>query len=171
MKYVLRMNDECGGTEKFAIEANCLSDAEESAGQEATWWAEDGAWGDNGAVINVCWTLTQDGEEVASGTERVQIEPNHRNLICDAGGDPDCDHDWTAEGEGGCRENPGVWSGGGTTIVFNTHCRHCGLHRVQTNLGCQRNEGECDTVEYAQPESWCSECEREDCKCERDECA
>ena len=48
----------------------------------------------------------------------------------------------------GCTENPGVWSLGGTTIVFSDTCRHCGLARVATHYGSQRNPGQRDTVEY-----------------------
>jgi hypothetical protein len=63
-------------------------------------------------------------------------------------GDSPDDHDWTAEGEGGCDENPGVWSTGGTSMMFRTHCRACGLRRTEHTTGYQRNPGDHDTVEY-----------------------
>lgn len=83
----------------------------------------------------------------------VEIEPCHEHLIKEAAGTAGCgtspdDHDWTSEGEGGCSENPGVWSTGGTSMRFATHCRVCGLKRVQCTTGSQRNPGEHDTVEY-----------------------
>jgi hypothetical protein len=74
-------------------------------------------------------------------------------LIAAAGGDTSCDHDWSAEGEGGCSENPGVWSTGGTSMVFHTHCTHCGLIRIERSTGSQRNPGEHDTVEYQMPDA------------------
>lgn len=77
--------------------------------------------------------------------------PNEAALIKDAGGDVDCEHIWTAEGEGGCTENPGVWSTGGTSLVFKTHCLNCGLQRTEWFAGFQRNPGEHDTVFFFQP--------------------
>lgn len=81
------------------------------------------------------------------------------------GYNPD-DHDWTAEGEGGCDQNPGVWSTGGTSFVSFTHCRKCGLRRIERTTGCQKNPGEHDTVEYFMPDSWCVECQSESENCE-----
>ena len=90
-----------------------------------------------------------DGEEI-----EVEIEPDHDGKIKEAarhadicGTDPD-DHDWTSDGEGGSTENPGVWSHGGTTMSFASHCRKCGLHRLEKTPGSQRNPGGHDTVEY-----------------------
>ena len=57
-------------------------------------------------------------------------------------------HAWTRVGEGGCKENPGVWSHGGTTLVFSEHCTHCGLRRIEVRYGNQRNPGQRDTVQY-----------------------
>lgn len=84
----------------------------------------------------------------------VEIEPDHSGKIADAtrgcetcGTEPD-DHDWTSDGEGGCRENPGVWGHGGTAMSFDSHCRKCGLHRHEHSTGIQRNPDDHDTVEY-----------------------
>lgn len=139
----------------------------DEAVQMAEELCRDGSWGDNGASVSVLVT-----EEDASGEETdrrhlsVDIEPNHEALILRAGGDPTCDHDWTSEGEGGCDSNPGVWSMGGTSIQFASHCRICGLHRTEHYCGSQRNPGDHDTVEYHQPDSWCAECHRETCECD-----
>jgi hypothetical protein len=57
-------------------------------------------------------------------------------------------HEWTSDGEGGCRENPGVWSLGGTTFQFSAHCIHCSVRRIHIDYGSQRNPDECDTVRY-----------------------
>ena len=58
------------------------------------------------------------------------------------------DHDW--QGVGGCRENPGVQSLGGTTIEITRRCRACGIVEVSRYVGSQRNPGECDRRSYAE---------------------
>ena len=129
-----------------------------------------GAWGDEGASVSV-WVTEYDaaGEETDERRLTVEIEPNHDALIREAGGDTSCDHDWTSEGEGGLRENPGVWSTGGTSMLFASRCRTCGLHRTEYTCGSQRNPGEHDTVKYRQPDRWCVECQSDECECESDE--
>lgn len=62
------------------------------------------------------------------------------------------DHEWSGAGLGGCRENPGVWSKGGTTIVQRRACEHCGTVRTSTAFGSQRNPGQRDVVTYESPE-------------------
>ena len=63
--------------------------------------------------------------------------------------EPDCadgqEHVWSSEDMGGCTENPGVWSLGGTTLLFKAQCEHCGIVRTEKLLGSQRNEFDCDT--------------------------
>ena len=65
---------------------------------------------------------------------------------------PDCTeghtHRWSSKGQGGCDENPGVWSLGGTTLQYRMACKYCGCVRVEVRRGSQRNPFECDTVEY-----------------------
>ena len=61
-------------------------------------------------------------------------------------------HRWTAEGHGGCEENPGVWSLGGTTYAFESHCVYCGVVARVVAYGWQRNPGQCDTVRYKRGE-------------------
>ena len=166
MKYTLEMrDDQC--REQRTVEADSLADAREEADAETQDWIEGGEWGDEGASIRAYWTLTdEDGNEVADGAVIVEVEPDHDALIEAAGGDTSCEHDWTSEGEGGCTENPGVWSTGGTSMSFAAHCRKCGLHRNEHTTGCQRNPGEHDTVHYEQPDNWCADCQREECTCE-----
>lgn len=137
--------------------------------------ARGGEYGDEGASVSV-WVTEYDatGEETDRRSLSVDIEPNHESLIRaatqhDSGrscGDSPDDHDWTSQGEGGCDENPGVWSTGGTSMLFASHCRICGLHRREHWCGSQRNPGEHDTTEYEMPPSWCADCESEECKCE-----
>jgi len=125
----------------------------------STEYVENGDWGDEGAAVDVhyrlekCLENTGDWEECDRDIITVNIEPDHDALIKRAGGDVDCDHNWSAKGEGGCRENPGVWSGGGTHLTHRMHCTRCGLVRTETTMGSQRNPGESDTVAYEMPES------------------
>lgn len=152
--YTLEMRDDAS-RETRTITATTLDDAREQADAETEEWIEGGEWGRAGASVRASWTLTDEaGDEVADGAVTVEIEPDHDALIRDAGGDPDCDHAWSSEGEGGCAENPGVWSTGGTSIVTAEHCTRCGLHRVTKHTGSQRNPGEHDTVTYSQPNDY-----------------
>jgi len=117
--------------------------------------------GDDGARIIVhIVELAENGDYIDETRMdlEIDIEPNHEALIRQAAGDaevcgysPD-DHDWTSEGEGGCDENPGVWSVGGTAMRYQTHCRKCGLRRVEITTGTQYNLGEHDTVAYSMPD-------------------
>lgn len=128
-------------------------------------YMEDGDW-DGPARIAYSWEVTDlVGDTIDEGSDELVIEPDHDELIRKAGGDTDCDHDWTSEGEGGCSDNPGVWSTGGTSMMFRSHCRSCGLIKIERTTGSQRNPGECDTVSYEQPDTWCSDCESEECSC------
>ena len=68
--------------------------------------------------------------------------------------EPACEadaHAWTSEGMGGCDENPGVWSLGGTALVFKDRCDHCGAVRTTLRRGTQRNPHESDTRGYEGP--------------------
>lgn len=155
-QYRVSMRDDGGSTHEVTFteepDKNDIYDEIED-------WCKDGDWGDDGAAIKISWTLELDGDEIDGGRYTVEIEPNHPVLIANAcrdsrscGDDPD-NHDWTAEGEGGCTENPGVWATGGTSMSFATHCRTCGLHRTQYRTGSQRNPGEHDTVVYEMPDT------------------
>ena len=49
-------------------------------------------------------------------------------------------HDW--QGIGGCIENPGVWSRGGTGRHYRERCRLCQLERARdTDYEQQRDSG------------------------------
>ncbi len=90
------------------------------------------------------------------------VEHDGDDYCC--GGDDECDcirpepdctesaHEWTGEGCGGLSENPGVFGRGGTTIAIVRRCSHCGVVRTEVARGAQRNDGECDSLSYAQPE-------------------
>lgn len=154
--YTVRMSDEqCSETETF--EADSLDAAAAEAGERTRDWIEGGDWGDDGAIVSARWELYEgdnaDGDPVEDGHEQVEIEPDHDTLMRRAGAPADCDHEFisTYEVEGGLRENPGVWSHGGTTMSFRSHCRHCGLQKREVSYGSQRNPGQSDRVEYEMP--------------------
>lgn len=154
MKYYLLLNDGQCDSDRI-VEADTLAEAEAAAPDEADDWCSDGEWGVGGAAIEVDWEIFSDEDHedlLAEGSTTVEIEPDHDDLIAAAGGDPDCNHEWSSEGEGGCDENPGVWSTGGTAMVFGSHCARCGLRRTEYHTGSQRNPGEHDTVVYEQPD-------------------
>ena len=150
-KYSLNLRDDQCDIDR-EIDADSIADAVGQVRGEADDWVSEGEWGEDGASVTVYWQLSDDDEILREGTLSVEIEPDHTALILLAGGDPDCDHVWSSEGEGGCDENPGVWSTGGTTIVTREHCTCCGLIRESVSLGSQRNPGERDTVTYSLPE-------------------
>ena len=158
-EYILKMWCDGGGEDTDTVEADLLSDAIDQAEEMVRDWVRNGDWGDEGALVGVRYTLTdEDGDALYWDSITVEIEPDHEAMIhkacgrdCGCGLSPD-DHDWTREGEGGCDENPGVWSHGGTAMSFASHCRDCGLRRREYHCGSQRNPGECDTVKYEMPE-------------------
>jgi hypothetical protein len=177
--WTLYMHEECGGDDTVTIYAPTQDAACDVAGDTLQTWVESGDYSDgnlNGCAVSAYWRLydprqlDEDGDEVMVADARVtvEIEPDHDELIRRAGGDTDCDHDFisTVEVEGGCDSNPGVWSTGGTSMRFKSHCRHCGLKKTEHHCGSQRNPGEHDTVSYEMPDSWCGECESEECSCE-----
>lgn len=165
--YSVEMRGEGGDSDTEEFDAIDDDEAVKEARRLTREWIRGGDWGSDGATIEAGWTLFDgDEDEIDSGLITVEIEPDHDALIRAAGGDPDCDHDWTAEGEGGCDENPGVWSTGGTSFTFASHCRLCGLHRTEHTCGSQRNPGERDTTSYTQPSNWCAECQCEECECD-----
>lgn len=153
--YDVRWHDGSGVTDE--IEADSLDEACETACD----MAGDTEWGPDGAHVTATVSeYDSDGDEIDSREISVDIEPDHSALIREVmwdgyqlagcGASPD-DHDWTSEGEGGCDDNPGVWSLGGTTYVYASHCTRCGLQRSETYYGSQRDPGQSDTVEYSAP--------------------
>lgn len=110
---------------------------------------EDGDWGDGNYRVEYQWEVTDGDEIVDSGSGFIEHQIDEPPCLEDENGE----HDWTSEGEGGLDENPGVWSLGGTTMCFVSHCRKCGLKKTEVNYGSQRNPGQCDTVEYGEPDS------------------
>jgi len=157
--YKLELRDE--GSDKEIEFEECPDRAEIES--ECDEWAESAEWGNEGAMVRIYWALYDaDGDEVDSGLHTTTVEPNHEALIDDVIAETigrygtqanqilECDHQWvsTYDREGGCKENPGVWSLGGTTLVFNEHCEKCSLERTITRYGSQRNPEQADEVKY-----------------------
>ncbi len=149
-----------------------------SSMEEATEMAEEllrsGEWGENGASVTAWVTLEEGDKVIDRESVTVEISPDHEALIHKAAGRSGCgtspdDHDWTREGEGGCDQNPGVWSTGRTSMLYRSHCRTCGLQRREMTCGDQRDPGEHDRVEYTMPGSWCKECQSDSCDCKESE--
>ena len=154
-KYQVEMCDDGNVIEKLDVEAVSLADAEAMAARLTEEWIRGGDWGNQGASIDAWWRVysadadLDDDDPVAEGGLTVEIPANRDALIPETEcGEHDDDHDWTGEGMGGCDENPGVFSAGGTGISICRRCTRCGLERVEHFTGVQRNPGECDTVEY-----------------------
>lgn len=118
-----------------------------SAWKKALAWAKEGDWPVEGCQVNL---RVSSSRKTLQGD--IEIPPNHEALIKAAGGDPNCNHEWTSEGMGGCTENPGVWSLGGTAFKISSRCKRCGLRKDEHLCGSQRNPDEHDTVHYFLPE-------------------
>lgn len=117
---------EDGGHSEEIIDAGSMEEAEAVAED----LLRDGDWGPEGGEVSARVIATdQDGHEVDRRSVTVTLEPNEHELIERAGGDPDCTHHWTSEGEGGCDENPGVWGIGGAAVLIREHCSVCGIIR------------------------------------------
>lgn len=134
----------CDGNHSEIIEASNIDEACELA--ESSW--QGGDWGEGKAIIEVCVTEIDDCDDEAGEVKYVSVEVGEDPDMPDCNSDDG--HDWQSPLEcvGGIDSNPGVWSIGGTAMVFRTCCSRCGLYRQETAYGAQRNPGQCDQVEY-----------------------
>jgi hypothetical protein len=144
--HTLRVWDE-GNSEEYDV----AGDDDFAALAEEEW--SKGDWGEGDWRITYRWEVRNVlGEIIDSGEGDITHDRDA----------PECpeadDHEWTSEFEGGLRENPGVWSLGGTRMLFISRCRHCGMEHKQYTIGAQANPGECDTNEYSAPDpAWVKE--------------
>jgi hypothetical protein len=161
-EYRVEMHCEDGGNHKQRV--TIPSGTEEAQDEAAMSWARaetedwirDAEWGDDGATVCGSYVLRDAESTWEEEHIEVEIAPKHQRQIRSAMGDRGCgtdpdDHTWTGEGHGGCSENPGVWSTGGTGISISEHCEVCGLVRHTHLRGSNRNPGESDTVSYRAP--------------------
>jgi hypothetical protein len=116
---------------------------------------ESGDYGQDeagGARVLVCVSLLEGEEVVYEKDHYIDIEPDHDKLIQEAGGDPDCEHEWEES----------VHSFGGTAFGSIAQCTRCGLIREEYVTGSQFNPGEHDVVRYFMPETEIMEEEEND---------
>lgn len=119
-------------------------------------WAKGGSW-DCRCEIEV-FAVEFDTTVKNNGSDRRGEEIGDREWTTVEVGEnqpePECtedSHDWQTPHDivGGLKENPGVWSLGGTTMTYHSVCSHCGLHRHETTYGAQRNPGQLDKIKYS----------------------
>jgi hypothetical protein len=151
-----------GGATKI-IEAPSIEEALE----EAQEWASEGCY-DERVMVGI-WVeeLDANGERTGAQLHR-EVEagplPQPAETEC---GTEDVDHTWASPYElvGGVRENPGVWSTGGTSFRYEWVCAKCGTYKTVYETGTQRNPGELpETTEYRAPDAksltWVAELQR-----------
>jgi hypothetical protein len=151
MKYEIR--EDSGASE--IIEADSI----EAALEQARKWASEGSYDKLVSVTVYVHALDPDTDEPYEGwyygdgqnaTDEVAAgpEPKPEPTEC---GDDDEDHDWQAPLElvGGCDNNPGVFSTGGTRFDYRLVCSRCGMYKHTWSQGQQRDPGDLDHgVEY-----------------------
>lgn len=122
-------------------------DAVEAMDLAIDWWAE-GSW-ENRTELDIFV------REINPWDDDMEFPMDWKTIeVGEDPPEPECseadEHDWERPYEivGGLKENPGVWSAGGTTMTFHSVCAHCGLHKHETQHGAQRNPGQLDTIEY-----------------------
>jgi len=134
--YRVTMRDE-QTSETQVLDAVTLPEAIQQAKAACREWAEGGEWGPRGCEVCVHYIVEcadeapDEWEEEREGWVLVEVPADEDELIREAGGDPDCDHEWTGEGEGGIAENPGVWGSNHGGIYTRRHCSRCGVVRIE----------------------------------------
>lgn len=128
------------------VDETILANDMEEAKSLAADWIREGSW-DCKCEIDVQVAEIDADKEVVD-REWITVE------VGEDPPEPECyadEHDWQTPWRllGGLRENPGVWSKGGTTMVYRSVCKNCGCYRTETDYGCQRNPGQpTRSVEY-----------------------
>jgi hypothetical protein len=161
------IGDEC--VSDTVVYAASLEDALDLAKD----WERDGSW-DQRCEVDV-FAVELDLDAYENGNRREAYIGYLAWATVEVGEDPpepECEaadeHDWCSPHSvlGGLTENPGVWSEGGTKMVFRKVCKHCGCYRTETSVGAQRNPGELDRLEYDKPDEvslrWVSKCLKEE---------
>lgn len=98
-------------------------------------------------AVQIRESLAEDDEDITDDQPATDCSGTHSDdepeCESDGPGD-DGGHDWRAPHAlvGGIRENPGVWSCGGTAMRYETVCACCGRYRTEVRAGSNRNPGE-----------------------------
>ncbi len=155
-----RIYDLTGGGVTEDIYAETLEDAIEQ-GRE---WIEQGDWSSEDGTYRTitlpCCVreIVRYRSEPLPG-ESIDEDATADNDAHDCSGEysdelPECDasddgeHDWQSPYSlvGGIRENPGVWSNGGTSMSYKEVCAICGKYKIKTSKGSQCNPDEARVV-------------------------
>lgn len=108
-------------------------------------WLRDGDWRPESEVTG---EISPEGWDAKTTDVSIEIPAEDAPEGKLDGGEKCEDHDWTSDGCGGLEENPGVWSTGGTAMIFKSRCRKCGMGRTKNTVGSQHNSGKHDTTTY-----------------------
>lgn len=126
------------------IEADDMQEAKETAIE--IW--QNCNWGEGRAMIDLCVVELDENNNETDSREYVSVKvgENPSPPACIE----DKEHEWRSPYScvGGIKENPGVWSGGGTIMHYKECCKNCGVYKKETLYGVQRNPGQCDVVSY-----------------------
>jgi hypothetical protein len=158
--------EEGGVCETF--EAACLEDAIARVEE----MIREGAYDE--PVMVRYWLREVDEDGIPLGptySGDVQAGPDPRPPLTFCGDDDDA-HNWVMPHEvvGGCEQNPGVFALGGTAMYYKQVCSRCGIYKVETHSGPQRNPGELEVeIEYRAADDasrrwvesmteWCDQC-------------
>lgn len=115
-------------------------------------------WAEGGEYLNRCMRVIRvqqidpDGGEPIGDYEQIEVEvgPQSEPPETECGAD-DADHDW--QPCAGVRENPGLYSVGGTGYRTEEQCSACGLRKTTLTRGSNRNRGELpQVIRYEMPE-------------------
>lgn len=143
---LFRIREESGASE-IIVAADL-----EQALAKAKEWSSEGIY-DERVMVPVYAAEIDADDEVIEGAEaygEVEAGPLPKPPATECGA-KDHDHDWVSPYPvvGGIKENPGVWSEGGTRFRYLEVCSRCGLYREIHTAGAQRNPGELpETIEY-----------------------
>jgi len=171
-----RIYDRTGGGVTEDIYAETLEDAIEAGREwieQGDWSSEDGTY--RTITLPCCVreivryrseplpgeSIDEDGDLIHTAADMGQIDEDATadNDAHDCSGEysdelPECDasddgeHDWQSPYSlvGGIKENPGVWSNGGTSMTSKEVCANCGKYKITTNKGSQCNPDEARVV-------------------------
>ena len=83
-------------------------------------------------------------EEATDEGQSSDCSGKYSDALPECAADGGGEHDWQSDYDvvGGIRENPGVWSTGGTGMGFDYCCAKCGCYKHEHQPGVQRNPDE-----------------------------
>jgi len=102
----------------------------------------------DGYLIHTAADMGEIDEDATDDNDSYDCSGTYSDELPECDASEDGEHDWQSPHSivGGIRENPGVWSNGGTSYSTKSVCACCGAHKHETCYGSQRNPGQCDQV-------------------------